>query len=293
MLQGVVFLFEKDKNIDWEMRLAALRADLQRNRIDCVFGEIPIESRLPDNMPAKSGMLYLSDSAARCGELAKQQCCVLPCRHEGNRAEAFAGESYPYVAEKLEEMDAESLEMVYRRLAGLPWDILETKRCRLRETTAEDVDAFYQIYREPDITAYMEDLYEDRNEEIAYVQDYIRKVYGFYGYGMWTVLERESGLVIGRAGVSWREGFDLPELGFVIGVPWQRRGYAYEICSGILGYAKEELGMSRVQALVVKGNERSERLCRKLGFVKQREIDLEDGALPVTHSLFIWEAPEG
>ena len=139
----------------------------------------------------------------------------------------------------------------------------------------DDVDAFYQIYKEAVITEYMEDLYADRNEEIAYIQDYIKKVYHFYGYGIWTIEEKKSGLVIGRAGISWREGFDLPELGFVIGVPWQRKGYAYEVCTAILTYAKEELGITRVQALVMKGNEKSARLCEKLGFVCEGEVCLE------------------
>ncbi|MDE7132899.1 MAG: GNAT family N-acetyltransferase, partial [Lachnospiraceae bacterium] len=138
-----------------------------------------------------------------------------------------------------------------------------------------DVDSFYNIYAEPEITRYMEDLYEDRQEELAYVAEYREKMYGFYGYGMWTVLTKE-GTVVGRAGISWREGFDLPELGFVIGVPWQGQGYAYEVCRAILDYAKIELGFTQVQALVMEGNEKSAALCRKLGFQKGERVE-EDG----------------
>mgnify|MGYP002508282232 FL=1 len=77
--------------------------------------------------------------------------------------------------------------------------------------------------------------------------------------------------MIGRAGISRREGYDLPELGFVFGVPWQGRGYAYEVCSAILSYARDELLMERVQALVRPENERSLRLCEKLGFTAAGE----------------------
>ncbi|MDE7359050.1 MAG: GNAT family N-acetyltransferase [Lachnospiraceae bacterium] len=145
----------------------------------------------------------------------------------------------------------------------------------MRETTVEDVDCFYRIYAEPSITKYMENLFADRDEEVAYTKDYIEKVYAFYGYGMWTVLDKEGGGVIGRAGISWREGYDLPELGFVFGVPWQGRGYAYEVCSAILAYARKELLMERVQALVQPGNERSLRLCEKLGFAVSGESEVD------------------
>lgn len=213
--------------------------------------------------------LYVTDQPKVYAELREQGCYVLPCLHEDNRGEAFPGALY--AVEKLEEMDEESFDLAYRRLAGLPWEILTTERCVVRETTVKDVDSFYRIYAEPSITEYMENLFEDRDEEIAYTKDYIDKVYAFYGYGMWTVLEKERGEAIGRAGITWREGYDLPELGFVFGVPWQGRGYAYEVCSAILAYARGELQMEQVQALVQPGNGRSLKLCERLGFLAAGE----------------------
>ena len=218
-------------------------------------------------------ILYITDESEIYASLRKKGCYVLPYLHGSSRCEAFPGAAW--LIEDMEEMNRESLELVYRRLAGLPWDILETGRCRVRETTVEDVDSFYQIYAEPSVTAYMENLFADREEEIAYTKDYIEKVYAFYGYGMWTVLEKEEGAVIGRVGIIWREGYDLPELGFVIGVPWQRKGYAFEVCEAVLCYAKEELSMEQVQALVRPGNEKSLRLCEKLGFVRSGETEAD------------------
>ncbi len=213
--------------------------------------------------------LYITDDEEIYRVLQGQGFYVLPCRHAGNREADFAGA--PYVIEQIEELGCGEIDMAYRRLAGLPWEILTTKRCIVRETTEEDADSFYRIYAEPEITGYMENLYADREEELAYLREYREKVYAFYGYGMWTVLLKD-GTVIGRAGISWREGYDVPELGFVIGVPWQRQGYAYEVCTAILGYAAGELGMTQVQALVMKGNEKSLALCIKLGFRETGEV---------------------
>ena len=137
----------------------------------------------------------------------------------------------------------------------------------------EDVDAFYRIYKEPSITFYMEDLFKEPEEEREYTREYIKKIYGFYGYGLWSIVGKESKTIIGRAGISWREGFDIPELGFVIAVPYQHKGYAYEVCHAILEYGKVELRFEEVQALIKKGNEASVRLCTKLGFVRRDSVE--------------------
>ncbi len=174
-----------------------------------------------------------------------------------------------------------SISTVWRRLfciwmrCGRWWrNILGTARCLIRETVPGDVDAFYQIYSHPAITEYMEGLYPDVEEERQYVRDYIEKVYTFFGFGVWTVVERESGDVIGRAGFSYREGFDEPELGFIIGVPWQRRGYAEEVCRAVLAYGWSALEFEQVQALVEPGNVPSIKLCEKLGFRKAADVSV-------------------
>ena len=172
----------------------------------------------------------------------------------------------------MEELTYKAYDEVYRRLAGIPWDILETQRLKVRESTVGDVKEFYRIYREPSITYYMEDLFQDPDEENAYMEAYIRQIYGFYGFGMWTVLLKNTGEVIGRAGLSIREGYELPELGFAIDVSHQGRGYALEACRAILTYAKEELCFEQVQALVRQENEASINLLKKLEFQYERNV---------------------
>ena len=179
-----------------------------------------------------------------------------------------------YIGMHLMQIPADYFDKVYRRFAGIPWDILETERCFLRETETADVDAFYRIYSEPSITAYMENLYPERAREIAYTQGYIKNVYELYGHGVWTVCLKETGEVIGRAGLSFREGYEDPELGFVIGVPWQGRGIATEVCRAVLDFGVNELEFSRVIAFVEPGNEVSRHLLRKLGFEEGAETML-------------------
>ena len=216
--------------------------------------------------------LYATDRLQAARELKCRGEAVVVYLHEGNRDQDFS--EFPYAVEDLNVLDVWYAERVYRRLKGLPWTIRETDRCVIRETTVEDVDHFYKIYSDPEITKYMESLYPEIEQEKQYVREYIEKVYAFYEFGVWTVVEKESGEVIGRAGFSYRQGYDDPEIGYIIGVPWQRHGYAEEVCRAILEYGWQELNFTRVQALVETENEPSLTLCDKLGFTAVEEIEI-------------------
>lgn len=216
--------------------------------------------------------LYITDNADKARKLRDDGQAVLVYLHEGNRIQDFS--DFIFAVENPEELDSDYLERVYRRLKGLPWNILETARCLVRETTVEDVEAFYHIYKDPAVTKFTEGLYPDIEEEKQYVREYIEKIYTYYEFGVWTVLEKKSGTVIGRAGFSCREGYSEPELGFIIGVPWQRKGYAEEVCRAILKFGREILGFETVQVLVETENEASLNLCRKLGFEGEERVML-------------------
>ena len=222
----------------------------------------------------ENATLYISDNSAHLAEYVERELPVLAYFHPYNKEETFDG--LMYGCEEIEQLDADYFDKIYRRCKKLPWTILETERCIIRETTEDDIDAFYEIYKEPSITRYTENLFSKREQELDYVRDYRKYVYEFYDFGIWTVLNKETGEVIGRAGLSYREGFELPELGFIIGVPWQRKGFAYEVCQAVLDYGRQMLGFEEFQALVETGNDVSLRLCRKLGFKIYEDICMDD-----------------
>ncbi len=170
-----------------------------------------------------------------------------------------------------EEFDEDYLEGIYRRLMHYPWDILETARCLLRETWIPDLDSFYEIYSDPSITMYMEDLME-RSEEEKYTENYRDLIYEIYGHGIWTVVLKETGEIIGRAGLDERAGYDRPELGFVIGTKWQHKGFAEEVCKGILKWASEN-DMDEVMSITEPENIASVNLLKKLGFTRSEKFD--------------------
>lgn len=170
------------------------------------------------------------------------------------------------VVEGVEEVDMIFLQRVYERHFNIPWTILETKRCIVRELELSDMDDLFSMYAEPGMTDYMEGLYE-YEEELEYQKAYIENMYRFYGYGMWLVFEKKTGTLIGRAGVEHREELNGEmELGYAIRTSFQHQGYAYEVCQAIVQYAREELQAHLLHCLIEKGNIISEKLAVKLGF---------------------------
>lgn len=180
-------------------------------------------------------------------------------------------EDFPYAIENLDEIPDTYLDRLILRFAGKPWTILETARCRLREITVEDVDALYEIYADPSVTAYMENLYADPEEERAYTRDYIKNHYGFFEFGMWIIEDRQTGRIIGRAGLDMVAEKENPQLGFVVRKEYQRKGYAFEVCRAILAYAHEELGFPVVEASCDADNVASINILCKLCFLRDEK----------------------
>ncbi len=193
--------------------------------------------------------------------------------------EGFIGfDRFPYgpvcIIEGFAEVDHDFLIRLYERFLHIPWTILSTERLTLREMTVDDVDRMYEVYEDPSITEFTEPLYEDRQEEREYTKAYIRNQYEFFGYGLWVVIDNSSGRIIGRAGITNRDGYDEAEIGYVIMKSEQNRGYATEALRAIIRYASTNLGMKGLNCFIEPGNEVSVRLCTRLGFEHIEDVSL-------------------
>lgn len=164
------------------------------------------------------------------------------------------------------------------RKAGIPVTIAETERLLIRETVMEDVPALYEMRRKPGMGAYMEPMQPTLEEEMEFMKAYIRHMYAFYDFGLWTVLERESGVIVGRAGLFLSKLLEEGvELGYMIAPDRQRRGYALECGRAILDYAAEVLDLAEIHVLADRRNQASIRTAGGLGFAEY-EIIQKDGA---------------
>ena len=218
--------------------------------------------------------LIVADSNENASKALDLGLYVIGVEHSLNKNEEFSGVKYIFT--DIEEVDIDSYVKAYQRYAGEPWEVLATDRLLVRETTLDDVDEFYKLYKDPEMTKYMEGLFENPEDEKRYQKDYIEKVYGLMGFGIWTLVRREDQKVIGRVGYSVRNGFEDIELGFLIGKDYQGQGYAFESCSAVLDYGRDVLLFDKVQTLVKAENEISINLCKKLGFKVLDNVSVEE-----------------
>ena len=173
-----------------------------------------------------------------------------------------------YAVESLAELDIEYLERVRRRYNHIPWDIGETDRCLIRELSLADIPALYELYDKPGMTDFVEPLY-DYETELEYQKAYIENMYDFYEYGMWLVFSKETGKLIGRAGLEHNE------MGYMIAPEFQNLGYATEVCRFIVDYARKNTDFEELYCRIDEKNVASVRLAKRLGFVRNGQIGNE------------------
>ena len=184
----------------------------------------------------------------------------------------------PQIIQNVDTLEEEDFENIYRRIAGIPWDIATTERCLIREYGADgDLDRLFNLYSKPGITDFMEGLFEYEKER-EYQLNYINYIYKIYDFGMWLVFDKYTGELIGRAGIEVREDCirdKEAELGFCISPDRWRQGLAYEVCSAIIGLARDDYELDSLIARCDPDNLGSIRLLEKLGFTFERM--LKDG----------------
>lgn len=184
-----------------------------------------------------------------------------------------------------EEMDPAFTKRDRLRKAGLPVEIARTKRLVIRETVMEDVPELYRMYKEPGMERFIRPMQETLEEELEFMRAYISHAYLFYDFGLWTVLEKDGGQIVGRAGLFLSELLDdAVELGYLIGQKHQKKGYAREAGRAILSYAGEVLDLEEIHLLCDCQNTASIRTAKALGLRRTGCLRAEGKEL--TH--FLW-----
>jgi ribosomal-protein-alanine N-acetyltransferase len=150
--------------------------------------------------------------------------------------------------------------------------ILETERLLLREFSLQDADALEVVLGDPVAMQYYPAPF-DR----AGVNDWIRRNLARYvdsGFGLWAMLLKGSGELIGDCGCYVREieGNYEFELGWHVRRDLWGRGYATEAAQSCIEYAFSSLGAARIIALVRPENRSSRRVAEKNGLACEKVI---------------------
>ena len=166
------------------------------------------------------------------------------------------------------ELDPEFEKRDALRKAGIPVEIARTDRLLIRETIDSDIPELYRIGTDQAVRKYIVPMQPTLEEEIVYTKAYVRHMYAFYDFGLWTVLEKDAygqERVIGRAGLFPSDRMDgQVEMGYMIASECQGKGYGKEAAEAVLRYAFGVLDLEEVHLFVEKENKASVKLAETL-----------------------------
>jgi len=153
-----------------------------------------------------------------------------------------------------------------------PRIILETERLILRYQQASDVAFLVDLWADPNVTRYMGGP-RDRDWLQSVFEKTAQDPYA-ERYDLWPVIEKETGRAVGYCGLLDKEVEGRPEieLTYIMASSAWGKGYATELARALKQYAFEEMGISRLIALIEPENTASERVAVKIDMRLEKEV---------------------
>ncbi|MDA3887491.1 MAG: GNAT family N-acetyltransferase [Allgaiera sp.] len=158
---------------------------------------------------------------------------------------------------------------------GISAPVIETDRLILRGPEGGDFDAFTKFYASERSTMNGGPL--DPPQAWRAFATAIGH-WTLRGYGMWSLVERSSGALVGRVGLWYPGGWPEPELGWTLYDGFEGRGLAQEAALAARSYAYDMLGLGPLISVIAPDNLRSIALARRLGATHERDWALPSGA---------------
>ena len=85
------------------------------------------------------------------------------------------------------------------------------------------------------------------------------------GFGMFSVIEKSSGLFVGQAGPWHPDGWPGTEVGYAFHADGRGKGYAVEACTAAIDWAFDTLGWEEVIQSIDVANTASQKVAERLG----------------------------
>lgn len=151
----------------------------------------------------------------------------------------------------------------------------------LRWLTAEDVDAMYEIFSDPEVARFLAIPLQRSREETERFLASIHEGYRTGSLYQWGI--ERAGRLIGTCtlgGIDWENR--RAEIGFVLGRSAWGQGLMAGALPPLIDHAFGDLGLHRIEADVDPRNGASLRLLEKIGFRREghlRERYFKDGEI--------------
>jgi [ribosomal protein S5]-alanine N-acetyltransferase len=150
---------------------------------------------------------------------------------------------------------------------------LETARLILRPMLETDIDALLRIFTDVKVMAAFNHDPFTREQMARWLQRNLDDQ-NQYGYGLFSVILKESGELIGDCGLEQMEveGVRVAELGYDFRSDYWNQGFATEAACAVRDYAFDILQLPQLISLIRVGNLASKRVAEKVGMTLAEEF---------------------
>ncbi len=153
---------------------------------------------------------------------------------------------------------------------GIPQ--LETKRLLLRRMLESDFEALLLIFTDPKVMAAFDHPLFTREQMGRWLKRNLDHQEEF-GYGLFSVILKESGQLIGDCGLEQMDDIGAVELGYDFRSEFWNQGYATEAAIAVRDHAFDALKLPRLISLIRVGNLASSRVAEKAGMKLVEEFE--------------------
>lgn len=172
------------------------------------------------------------------------------------------------------------------QLTELLVDIKQTKRLLLREMTTADLTALADILQDEQTMYAYEGALSD-----AETREWLDRQLARYqedGFGLWAVVLKENGKMIGQCGISWQDagGKQVLEIGYLFNRAYWHKGYAIEAANWCKRHAFDILNADEVYSIIRDTNHASMNVAMRAGMTIRGRFIKHYRGVDMPHIIF-------
>ncbi|AAP78041.1 glutamine-hydrolyzing GMP synthase [Helicobacter hepaticus] len=168
--------------------------------------------------------------------------------------------------------------------------VCESERVFLRPYTQADFAALHKIVSDKEtMYAWGQGFSKKQSQEWL---DKQLAHYQQYGFGIWAIIEKQSGAIIGNAGLNHTEislkgkTQKIVEIGYLLHRDFWGKGYGSEVARMCVKYGFETLGLEEVYCLIKEDNTASIKVAKRLEMQKVGEYPKPYKGKKISHLVF-------
>jgi len=191
--------------------------------------------------------------------------------------------------------------MIYRSLNGhsadihdilLRWEcvknamILETIRLHLRKIRQSDYASLCEILQDDDVMHAYEGAFDDRETQ-EWLDRQLQR-YQTHGFGLWAVILKDTGQMIGQCGLTMQDWNGKPalEIGYLFQKAFWHQGYATEAAIACREYAFDKLKAEEVFSIIRDTNIPSQSVAKRSGMTPCGTLTKHYRGVEMPHLVF-------